>query len=196
MSHSARVSPRELDQHWGDSETHPSTCLVSHRHGDRCSRLHTKPTISQTVLLVNIYQSPELTAANDPVAQAALEPRKLQEHFEVRPSPPSAHTRTQTHTRTSLRPTTRVRCRGQWWLRNVESVGERIGGNRGSRRDWPAEVLLVSRRNAADLRRLEARRALFSKGAGTAVVVGAARSAVGALPTKVTGTRCPYRPSG
>jgi splicing factor U2AF subunit len=52
------------------------------RHGDRCSRLHTKPTISQTVLLVNIYQSPELTAANDPAAQAALEPRKLQEHFE------------------------------------------------------------------------------------------------------------------
>lgn len=56
-------------------------------HGDRCSRLHTKPTISQTVLLVNIYQSPELTAANDPAAQAALEPRKLQEHFEVCPSP-------------------------------------------------------------------------------------------------------------
>ena len=53
------------------------------RHGDRCSRLHTKPTISQTVLLVNIYQSPELTVANDPEAAARLDPRKVQEHFEV-----------------------------------------------------------------------------------------------------------------
>jgi len=52
------------------------------RHGDRCSRLHTKPTISQTVLLVNIYQSPELTVANDPEAAARLDPRKVQEHFE------------------------------------------------------------------------------------------------------------------
>mmetsp|Transcript_13121 Transcript_13121/g.15871 ORF Transcript_13121/g.15871 Transcript_13121/m.15871 type:complete len:277 (+) Transcript_13121:163-993(+) len=52
------------------------------RHGDRCSRLHNKPTISQTVLLVNIYQSPELAVANDPVAAAALEPRAIQEHFE------------------------------------------------------------------------------------------------------------------
>ena len=52
------------------------------RHGDRCSRLHTQPTISQTVLLVNIYQSPELAVANDPVAQAKLDPRKVQEHFE------------------------------------------------------------------------------------------------------------------
>mmetsp|Transcript_18223 Transcript_18223/g.34693 ORF Transcript_18223/g.34693 Transcript_18223/m.34693 type:complete len:277 (-) Transcript_18223:490-1320(-) len=52
------------------------------RHGDRCSRLHTKPTISQTVLLVNIYQSPELTVANDPAAAAKLDPRKVQEHFE------------------------------------------------------------------------------------------------------------------
>ena len=56
------------------------------------------------MLLVNIYQSPELTAANDPVAQAALEPRKLQEHFEVRVRChlPHTHTHTHTHTSTSL----------------------------------------------------------------------------------------------
>lgn len=52
------------------------------RHGDRCSRLHNKPTISQTVLLVNIYQSPEAAVANDPQAAANLDPRKVQEHFE------------------------------------------------------------------------------------------------------------------
>jgi len=31
---------------------------------------------------VNIYQSPELTVANDPEAAARLDPRKVQEHFE------------------------------------------------------------------------------------------------------------------
>lgn len=52
------------------------------RHGDRCSRLHTKPTISQTVLLSNLYQSPEVAVQNDPEQKRLLDPRKVQEHFE------------------------------------------------------------------------------------------------------------------
>lgn len=31
------------------------------RHGDRCSRLHTRPAISQTILVSNMYQNPVLT---------------------------------------------------------------------------------------------------------------------------------------
>ncbi|XP_077985736.1 splicing factor U2AF 26 kDa subunit-like isoform X2 [Glandiceps talaboti] len=32
------------------------------RHGDRCSRLHNKPTFSQTIVLQNIYQNPQNSA--------------------------------------------------------------------------------------------------------------------------------------
>lgn len=53
------------------------------RHGDRCSRLHNKPTISQTILLTNMYQNP---AMNAPLGHDGLpvqqDPRMLQEHFE------------------------------------------------------------------------------------------------------------------
>ncbi|KAJ4842183.1 hypothetical protein Tsubulata_018495 [Turnera subulata] len=54
------------------------------RHGDRCSRLHTKPTISPTLLLSNMYQRPDmLTPGVDPAAQSqSLDPRKIQDHFE------------------------------------------------------------------------------------------------------------------
>uniref|UniRef100_A0A6N2M714 C3H1-type domain-containing protein n=1 Tax=Salix viminalis TaxID=40686 RepID=A0A6N2M714_SALVM len=54
------------------------------RHGDRCSRLHTKPTISPTLLLSNMYQRPDmLTPGVDPQAQSqSLDPRKIQDHFE------------------------------------------------------------------------------------------------------------------
>ena len=31
------------------------------RHGDRCSRLHNKPTFSQTILLQNLYLNPQNT---------------------------------------------------------------------------------------------------------------------------------------
>jgi len=34
------------------------------RHGDKCSRLHNKPTFSQTILLQNMYQNPQNQAAN------------------------------------------------------------------------------------------------------------------------------------
>ncbi|KDP42757.1 hypothetical protein JCGZ_23697 [Jatropha curcas] len=54
------------------------------RHGDRCSRLHTKPSISPTLLLSNMYQRPDmLTPGVDPQAQSqSLDPRKIQDHFE------------------------------------------------------------------------------------------------------------------
>ncbi|KAG8647117.1 splicing factor U2af small subunit B [Manihot esculenta] len=54
------------------------------RHGDRCSRLHTKPSISPTLLLSNMYQRPDmLTPGVDASAQSqSLDPRKIQDHFE------------------------------------------------------------------------------------------------------------------
>ncbi|GAX81834.1 hypothetical protein CEUSTIGMA_g9262.t1 [Chlamydomonas eustigma] len=36
------------------------------RHGDRCSRMHNRPTISQTMLLKNMYQNPVVTAPLGP----------------------------------------------------------------------------------------------------------------------------------
>lgn len=53
------------------------------RHGDRCSRLHTKPSISPTLLLANMYQRPDMiTPGVDPQGQP-LDPTKIQQHFEV-----------------------------------------------------------------------------------------------------------------
>eukprot|EP00245_Coleochaete_scutata_P003117 TRINITY_DN1445_c0_g2_i1.p1 TRINITY_DN1445_c0_g2~~TRINITY_DN1445_c0_g2_i1.p1 ORF type:complete len:341 (+),score=57.06 TRINITY_DN1445_c0_g2_i1:79-1023(+) len=53
------------------------------RHGDRCSRLHNRPTISPTLLLSNMYQRPDAGAipGQDP-NMSQMDPRKVQEHFE------------------------------------------------------------------------------------------------------------------
>ncbi|KAL1198706.1 Splicing factor U2af small subunit B [Cardamine amara subsp. amara] len=52
------------------------------RHGDRCSRLHNRPTISPTLLLSNMYQRPDMiTPGVDPQGQP-LDPSKIQDHFE------------------------------------------------------------------------------------------------------------------
>ncbi|KAK4478699.1 hypothetical protein RD792_014193 [Penstemon davidsonii] len=52
------------------------------RHGDRCSRLHTKPSISPTLLLSNMYQRPDMiTPGVDPQGQP-LDPKNIQSHFE------------------------------------------------------------------------------------------------------------------
>ncbi|KAF3562672.1 hypothetical protein Bca4012_042878 [Brassica carinata] len=52
------------------------------RHGDRCSRLHNRPTISPTLLLSNMYQRPDMiTPGVDPQGQP-LDPSKIQAHFE------------------------------------------------------------------------------------------------------------------
>lgn len=45
------------------------------RHGDRCSRLHTRPTISPTLLLFNMYQRPD-------VLNPELDRREAQQHFD------------------------------------------------------------------------------------------------------------------
>eukprot|EP00897_Mesotaenium_endlicherianum_P008698 jgi/Mesen1/7857/ME000042S07299 len=51
------------------------------RHGDRCSRLHNRPTISPTLLLSNMYQRPDMTAPGTDQTNG-MDPRKVQEHFE------------------------------------------------------------------------------------------------------------------
>ncbi|PON56103.1 U2 auxiliary factor small subunit [Parasponia andersonii] len=53
------------------------------RHGDRCSRLHTKPSISPTLLLSNMYQRPDmLTTPGVDTQGQSLDPRKIQDNFE------------------------------------------------------------------------------------------------------------------
>ncbi|CAM0952217.1 unnamed protein product [Alopecurus aequalis] len=47
------------------------------RHGDRCSRLHTRPTVSPTIVLANMYQRPGVGAQGHTIA-----PKKMQEQFE------------------------------------------------------------------------------------------------------------------
>lgn len=53
------------------------------RHGDRCSRLHTKPSISPTLLLSNMYQRLDMITPGVDAQGNPLDPRKIQEHFEV-----------------------------------------------------------------------------------------------------------------
>ncbi|GAB2274656.1 hypothetical protein Dimus_009426 [Dionaea muscipula] len=52
------------------------------RHGDRCSRLHTKPSISPTILLSNMYQRPDMITPGVDAQGNPIDPRKIQEHFE------------------------------------------------------------------------------------------------------------------
>mmetsp|Transcript_15862 Transcript_15862/g.34225 ORF Transcript_15862/g.34225 Transcript_15862/m.34225 type:complete len:280 (-) Transcript_15862:10-849(-) len=53
------------------------------RHGDRCSRLHNRPTISQTMLLQNMYQNPVVNAPLGPDGlPMRVDEREAQEKFE------------------------------------------------------------------------------------------------------------------
>ncbi|KAL7084864.1 hypothetical protein ACP275_14G248400 [Erythranthe tilingii] len=52
------------------------------RHGDRCSRLHTKPSISPTLLLSNMYQRPDSITPGVDAQGLPIDPKKMQEHFE------------------------------------------------------------------------------------------------------------------
>ncbi|KAI9080220.1 hypothetical protein K1719_037898 [Acacia pycnantha] len=52
------------------------------RHGDRCSRLHTKPSISPTLLLSNMYQRPDMITPGIDAQGQPIDPRKIQDHFE------------------------------------------------------------------------------------------------------------------
>ncbi|XP_063947588.1 splicing factor U2af small subunit B isoform X2 [Daucus carota subsp. sativus] len=52
------------------------------RHGDRCSRLHTKPSVSPTLLLSNMYQRPDMITPGVDAQGNPLDPKKMQDHFE------------------------------------------------------------------------------------------------------------------
>ncbi|XP_002971319.2 splicing factor U2af small subunit B [Selaginella moellendorffii] len=52
------------------------------RHGDRCSRLHNKPTISPTLLLSNMYQRPDMATPGMDLNGQTMDQKKIQEHFE------------------------------------------------------------------------------------------------------------------
>eukprot|EP00249_Psilotum_nudum_P023769 c28979_g1_i1 orf=251-1156(+) len=52
------------------------------RHGDRCSRLHNRPTISPTLLLSNMYLRPDMAAPGTDLPGLNMDPRKVQQHFE------------------------------------------------------------------------------------------------------------------
>ncbi|KAJ9186275.1 hypothetical protein P3X46_001873 [Hevea brasiliensis] len=52
------------------------------RHGDRCSRLHNRPTISPTLLLSNMYQRPDMITPGVDAQGQPIDPQKIQEHFE------------------------------------------------------------------------------------------------------------------
>lgn len=53
------------------------------RHGDRCSRLHNRPTISQTILLQNMYQNPVLNAPPGPDGlPMPIDQDVAQQHYE------------------------------------------------------------------------------------------------------------------
>ncbi|KAG7667462.1 hypothetical protein Ndes2526B_g03468 [Nannochloris sp. 'desiccata'] len=53
------------------------------RHGDRCSRLHNRPTISPTLLLHNMYMNPVLNAPLGPDGlPVPVDPSKVQDFFE------------------------------------------------------------------------------------------------------------------
>jgi splicing factor U2AF 35 kDa subunit len=49
------------------------------RHGDRCSRQHNKPIISQTLLIPHMYVAPELAAY---ATGKSLSKDETQNHFE------------------------------------------------------------------------------------------------------------------
>ncbi|KAL6609379.1 hypothetical protein ACP70R_039348 [Stipagrostis hirtigluma subsp. patula] len=52
------------------------------RHGDRCSRLHNRPTISPTLVLANMYQRPDMITPGVDAQGQPIAPEKMQEHFE------------------------------------------------------------------------------------------------------------------
>uniref|UniRef100_A0A3B4CUZ6 U2 small nuclear RNA auxiliary factor 1 n=1 Tax=Pygocentrus nattereri TaxID=42514 RepID=A0A3B4CUZ6_PYGNA len=51
------------------------------RHGDRCSRLHNRPTFSQTIALLNIYRNPQNSAQSADGINAVSDV-EMQEHYD------------------------------------------------------------------------------------------------------------------
>ena len=52
------------------------------RHGDRCSRLHNKPTFSQTILLSNMYQQPAELLDPSGGLKEGVDEKDVRKHFE------------------------------------------------------------------------------------------------------------------
>ncbi|XP_047131439.1 splicing factor U2AF 26 kDa subunit isoform X1 [Hydra vulgaris] len=56
------------------------------RHGDKCSRLHNKPTYSQTILLQNMFQNPQNLAVTNEFGQSnaasIMNDVEAQEHYD------------------------------------------------------------------------------------------------------------------
>merc|ERR1712088_8469 len=53
------------------------------RHGDRCSRIHNKPTFSQTIVLQNLYINPQNSAKSaDGSHLANVSDEEMQEHYD------------------------------------------------------------------------------------------------------------------
>ncbi|KAK6168513.1 splicing factor U2AF 35 kDa subunit isoform X2 [Patella vulgata] len=52
------------------------------RHGERCSRLHNKPTFSQTVLLLNLYLNPQNTALTADGSHIQMDEFEIQQHYD------------------------------------------------------------------------------------------------------------------
>jgi len=52
-------------------------------HGERCSRIHNKPTFSQTILLQNLYINPQNSAKTaDGSHLANVTDEEMQEHYD------------------------------------------------------------------------------------------------------------------
>jgi len=53
------------------------------RHGDRCSRIHNKPTFSQTIVLQNLYVNPQnSTKSADMFQMNHVTDEEMQEHYD------------------------------------------------------------------------------------------------------------------
>ena len=53
------------------------------RHGDRCSRVHNRPTFSQTILLQNMYVNPALTNVGEDGQLNPMSEIQMQEHYDL-----------------------------------------------------------------------------------------------------------------
>jgi splicing factor U2AF subunit len=52
------------------------------RHGDRCSRLHNKPTFSQTIMLQNLYLNPQNSVQTVDKSLITVSDEQVQEHYD------------------------------------------------------------------------------------------------------------------
>ncbi|TFJ98019.1 von Willebrand factor A domain-containing protein 7-like [Platysternon megacephalum] len=52
------------------------------RHGDMCSRLHNRPTFSQTIVLLNLYRNPQNTAQSADSSHCHVSDVEVQEHYD------------------------------------------------------------------------------------------------------------------